>query len=198
MMANEARQRQEELVAIARAAGVEVDLGPDEVPPTPHTGVPESNLPLDEGNPSLEIVRSPSPALDVAPLCESIPALRTSKIRADSTDSRRPQREDRAVDPPEGSSPKHRRSDKGKKVMDSETRVPPKKEEVIGDGGAEPQSPVFMGVDTFSHLLPGTIDKLTHRLGICYKRLARARQEITQALNLNTRLPAGEAPFVPD
>ncbi|KAK4441745.1 hypothetical protein Salat_0509400 [Sesamum alatum] len=59
------------------------------------------------------------------------------------------------------------------------------------------------GRDAFRHLppetiIPETIDKFGHRLGICYKRLAHAQEEINSAFKLNTHLPPNEVPFVPD
>ncbi|KAK4428512.1 hypothetical protein Salat_1150900 [Sesamum alatum] len=208
MMANEARQRQEELVAIGRAARVEVDLEPTDVPPTPHAGVPDQDLPSmpNEGHQAPEVVRSPSPALDVAPLRESIPALRVpggepplrKLSRSQSSRSSMRSKQNDPLCPQLVMGPllipfigSLRREDMRLSLLKDN-------EEVVVGGSAELRSPVFMGVDAFSHLSPGTIDKSTHRLGMRYKCLDRAREEINHTLKLITQLPPGETPLIPD
>ncbi|KAK4426683.1 hypothetical protein Salat_1437000 [Sesamum alatum] len=175
---------------LAHTAGVEVDLEPEDVPPTPHADAPARDLPftVDESHPPLEVVRSPSPAVDVAPLRESIPALwvpegelprrkpsgsqsSRSSMRSRqnnpapsacvgspiNTLPRRSQKGSRATEPPEVSSPKRCRGDKGKRVADPNIRVSGDDKEVVGGGSSKPQSPVFMDVDAFSHLSRGPL-----------------------------------------
>ncbi|KAK4438412.1 hypothetical protein Salat_0175500 [Sesamum alatum] len=172
MMANEARQRQEELVAIARAVEVEVDLEPVDVPPHPHAGVHDldPSSPRNEGPQSPEVVRSPSPTLDVMPLRESIPALQVPEGGAPPWDA-----------PSKAPSPKRRKSDKGKGIEGSGKKVVGDDEGVACNRDEEPQ----------------LINRPTI-FGVCYKRLARAREEINQALKLNTRLSPNKTPLVPD
>ncbi|KAK4412605.1 hypothetical protein Salat_2907600 [Sesamum alatum] len=194
----------EELVAIARAAGVEVDLEPIDEPSTPHAGIHDMDpsSPHNEGHQPPELDRSPSPALDVAPLRESIPAL---QMREGGVPPRKPSQSSRSLvkSRPNDPTPKtcaessvDTRQWKSQKIVGR--GVARGDEEVAGAGNAKPQSPVFMGVDAFNHLSPDTIDKLAHRLSVCYKRLDWAGEEINQALKLNTRLPPDETPLVPD
>ncbi|KAK4421989.1 hypothetical protein Salat_2149600 [Sesamum alatum] len=148
----------------------EVDPEPFDIPPTPHADTRDlAPLPRNpnEDHMSPRVIRSPSPALDVMPLRESILAREVPASPRDRLCD--PDRQDVPSDTP---SPKRHKSDKGKGVA--------------GSGNEEPQSPLFMGVGALSHLSPDTIDKLTHRLSVCYKRLARAREEINKALKLNT------------
>ncbi|KAK4428326.1 hypothetical protein Salat_1132200 [Sesamum alatum] len=188
MMANKARQRKAELVEMVRAAGIK---GPS------------------------EIVRSPSLALDVVPLWGRVPAHKVSNSEVpprrsyqSSRSTVRSRPSDRAAEAPDEQSVDTKKSQKGKECVDD---VPSdahstkhhkgdskKGKGVAGSETEEPQSPVFMGVDAFSHLSSDTIDRSTHRLSVCYKRLARAREEINKALKLNTHLPPNETPLVPD
>ncbi|KAK4428744.1 hypothetical protein Salat_1174300 [Sesamum alatum] len=196
MMANEARQRQEELVAIARAAGVEVDLEPMDSPgvvrsPSPLDAVPPqrgmnpSQVSRGEGHP-----RKPTPPQSIV---RTRP--RDSAVKA-QTDPSVGEESGRSCPP--APSPKRRRSDKGKEVEVEHVEIE-ESEEVVGvEEGMAAQSPVFMGIDAFSHLSPKTIDKSTQRLRVCYKHLDRARAEINQTLKLNTQLPPNEVPLVPD
>ncbi|KAK4428945.1 hypothetical protein Salat_1194500 [Sesamum alatum] len=80
----------------------------------------------------------------------------TEACAKSSVDTRRSRKGKQHVEdvPSDAPSPKHRKGDpnKGKGVADN--------------GNKEPQSPVFIGVDAFSHLSPDTIDKSTHRLSV--------------------------------
>ncbi|KAK4416563.1 hypothetical protein Salat_2481800 [Sesamum alatum] len=225
MMANEARQRQEELVAIARAAVVEVDLEPMDVPPTPHTNIHDPLSPPQDDHQSPEGVRSPSPLTVVPPpgdvnpsqvnrreglsrrptpsraTIRSRPSDAGVKAQTEPSVGTRPVKSKGRAAPdvsPAASSPKRRRPSKGKEVAAEPVEVESSAEEGGSECGGEAQSPVFMGVDALSHLSPETIDKSTHRLGVCYKRLERARAETNQSLKLNTRLPPNETALVPN
>ncbi|KAK4413622.1 hypothetical protein Salat_2775000 [Sesamum alatum] len=129
------------------------------VPDRPSSGDPHK--PFTRQSP--RVARLPSPALDVSPLRESIPALQvpgdgalrkpsqsrstvrsrptdpTTKIRTESsidTRHRKSQKRRHAEDVPSRvSSPKRRKSDKGNKVVDDN-------EKVAGGGVEEPQSPI--------------------------------------------------------
>ncbi|KAK4416051.1 hypothetical protein Salat_2712500 [Sesamum alatum] len=225
VMANEAQQRQEELVAIARAVGVEVDLEPMDVPPL-HTNIHDPISPPQDGDhQSPEAARSPSPLNAVPPqgdmnpsqvsrgeglphkptqsrvIVRSRPSDTDVKARTEPSVSTHPMKSkgrDVPEVPPSVSSPKRCWQSKGKKVAAEPVEVESSEEGGEPECGEEAQSPVFMGVNALSHLSPETIDKSTRRLSVCYKRLERARAEIKQALKLNTQLHPNEAPLVPD
>ncbi|KAK4423039.1 hypothetical protein Salat_1886500 [Sesamum alatum] len=135
MIANKARQRHEELVAIARVVAVEVDLDPVNVPPTPHAGVMDldHSLTHNEGH---NLLRS---LVLLLPLWTWHLFARASlHYKSQGSSQTFPITLNH-----EASNPKRHKSDKGK-------RVPDDSEGATGGGGEEPQSPVFMSVDAFA------------------------------------------------